>query len=290
MNPGRPFFHVSPEGAVRVARPLVGEGEAYELADAARDALLAKACEALARVLPKVGRYENPTLAAADVATLAKSAAAGDVALLFSGPEELEPLAVLESLDACEQPWIGDFAAVAKGLDTLAGAGWTWRVQGLADRVFASNFEPPQDEALVDVRAPGGELRVAKRRAVKVLRKDEPGEQRLVLGIVLEPETVDSQGDVYSAEEIANAAHGWMEHYQTMGLMHEEAAPGVLPVESYLCPVDCEIGGQPVKAGTWLLCVHVIDDAIWAKVKAGELTGFSIGGYAQRVAAQQIGA
>ena len=35
-----------------------------------------------------------------------------------------------------------------------------------------------------------------------------------------------------------------------------------------------------VKAGSWWLMVHVENDAIWQKVKDGELGGFSMGGTA----------
>ena len=37
--------------------------------------------------------------------------------------------------------------------------------------------------------------------------------QAIVLGIVLEPEVVDAQGDIYTAEEIRAAAHRFMEDF-----------------------------------------------------------------------------
>lgn len=40
------------------------------------------------------------------------------------------------------------------------------------------------------------------------------GKERNVLGIVLEPETVDAEDDIYSAAEIRDAAHRFMEQYQ----------------------------------------------------------------------------
>jgi hypothetical protein len=33
---------------------------------------------------------------------------------------------------------------------------------------------------------------------------------------------------------------------------------------------------------TWLLAVRVADEELWRQIKAGELTGFSIGGSAMR--------
>lgn len=122
-------------------------------------------------------------------------------------------------------------------------------------------------------------------KSIAFLRKaGEPEEKRLVYGIVLEPETPDSQGDIYSADEIEAAAHGFMADYQNVGHMHTALVnDGVEIVESYLCPGDLEIGGQPVKAGTWILVVRVTNDQLWEQVKSGALTGFSIGGFAERV-------
>jgi hypothetical protein len=37
-----------------------------------------------------------------------------------------------------------------------------------------------------------------------------------------------------------------------------------------------------IRRGTWLLAVRVVDDELWQQIKAGELTGFSIGGSALR--------
>lgn len=105
-------------------------------------------------------------------------------------------------------------------------------------------------------------------------------EQRTVLGIVLEPETVDSQDDIYSAEEVQKTAWKFLEFYQNFGFMHSELVSDILPLESYLAPVEFEMNGQTVKKGTWILRVRVLDDDIWEKVKSGELTGFSIGGSA----------
>lgn len=185
--------------------------------------------------------------------------------------------------------WCAKFEDGQSAIDAHSGKAWLWKRDGV---VHASSFEPPRDNHFTDVRSPDGALRVATSKANAVhgvrLLKEVAGEQRIVLGIVLEPEVVDSQNDIYSADEIARAAHGWMETYQNVGYQHQTLAKGVLPVESYVCPVDCEIGGQPVKAGTWLLALHVVNDDVWKQVKSGELTGLSIGGWAQKVRADQV--
>ncbi len=112
------------------------------------------------------------------------------------------------------------------------------------------------------------------------------GEERYVLGVVLEPETVDAQSDIYSGAEVREAAHRFMEEYQNVGLMHRDLVNEKVKIlESYVAPAPFELDGTQVRKGTWLLAVRVLDDALWGQIKAGELSGFSIGGSAVRSAA-----
>ncbi len=129
-----------------------------------------------------------------------------------------------------------------------------------------------------------GEVEDEFRITGRVIKAEERGEQRFVLGVVLEPETVDSQKDIYSPEEVRKVAHRFLEEFRGLGLMHQVPVNGqVKIVESYIALEDMQIGDEPVKKGTWLLGVHVLSDALWAKVKSGDFTGFSIGGSARRV-------
>jgi hypothetical protein len=112
---------------------------------------------------------------------------------------------------------------------------------------------------------------------------EERGEQRYVLGIVLQPDVVDLQGDVVSADEIRKAAWDWLRHFRNVGLQHKGLINGkVHVVESYIAPTDMQIGRERVLAGSWLLGVHVADDGLWADVKSGKLTAFSMGGFAKK--------
>jgi DNA adenine methylase len=154
----------------------------------------------------------------------------------------------------------------------------------------------PEDVA----KQPADVLGVAQPQAsrgliVEALAKHIPviktGEERYVLGIVLEPETVDAQKDIYSAAEIREAAHRFMEEYRNVGLMHREIVNGRVKIlESYLAPADLDLAGTRVKKGTWLLAVRVLDDDLWRQVKDGEIGGFSIGGSARREANPAVGA
>ena len=122
-------------------------------------------------------------------------------------------------------------------------------------------------------------------REVRLAKVDAPAgsELRYALGIVLEPETTDAQGDVYSSDEIRKAAWGYMVSFRNVGLMHKGLVnQKVSLVESYLAPIAMTIEGSTIKAGTWLMGLNVHDDALWDQVKKGGLTGLSIGGFAAK--------
>jgi DNA adenine methylase len=121
-------------------------------------------------------------------------------------------------------------------------------------------------------------------KTTRLVKGTDPNDERYVLGIVLEPEVVDAQGDIYSIDEIRAAAHRFMEEFGGLGLMHRLRVNGDVKVlESFLAPTDFALGDLTVRKGTWLLAVRVLSDELWERVKTGELTGFSIGGSARRV-------
>lgn len=142
-----------------------------------------------------------------------------------------------------------------------------------AQRMLAES-KKADDESLVD----------ADVRLLPVDKADE--DRQIVFGIVLEPDEVDSQGDTIRKEEIERAAHLWLARFQDRGLQHEKIVNSKAEIfESFLQRGDTKIGRQKVKDGTWLLMLHVIDKDLWAQIKEGDFTGFSIGGFARRVAA-----
>jgi DNA adenine methylase len=121
-------------------------------------------------------------------------------------------------------------------------------------------------------------------KSIPLIKGADPADERYVLGVVLEPEVVDAQGDIYSPDEVRQAAHRFMEEFGGLGLMHRMRVNGQVKVlESYLAPVDFAVGETTVRKGTWLLAVRILSDELWAEVKDGKLTGFSIGGSARRV-------
>lgn len=133
-----------------------------------------------------------------------------------------------------------------------------------------------------------GSAPVAKRdagvaRNVRLAKAEGTAKQQYLLGIVLEPEVTDGQGDIYSADEVRKAAWDWMTANQNIGLMHKKLVNGkVQLVESYIAPTDMNVGGSVIKAGTWLMGMYVRDAELWADIEAGRLTGLSIGGFASK--------
>jgi DNA adenine methylase len=155
-------------------------------------------------------------------------------------------------------------------------------------QLVVSNYEPAKkaldwrgEEFVLEPWEPEQEHEDTFRANVPILKADE----RFVLGVVLEPETEDAQGDIYSADEVRKAAHKFLEEYGGLGLMHQMRVNDEVKIlESYVAPSDFAVGDATVKEGTWLLGVHILSDDIWGQVKDGSLTGFSIGGSAQRTA------
>jgi len=112
------------------------------------------------------------------------------------------------------------------------------------------------------------------------------GEERVITGIVLEPNTVDAQGDIVSPETIKEAAYNFLKRYnkQTqIGFMHKMFGDlGVSLVESWVAKSDQEMHDKHIKKGSWLMSIRVdANEKLWTKCKNGELTGFSIGGTAK---------
>ena len=198
------------------------------------------------------------------------------------------------------KPWVVEFDDTPEARAALQTIGRVFKIDAsdARDRVFVSSFDPTMPEhvayipteraaatpvveepAGVFIQTAAGEQRDIMKRDVRIAKADE----RYVLGIVLEPETIDAQSDIYSADAIRETAYKFMEQYRTIGLMHKGAINDKVRIlESFLAPVDMEVGGQAVKAGTWLMGVRVLDDALWKSCKGGDLTGFSIGGSAIR--------
>ncbi len=125
---------------------------------------------------------------------------------------------------------------------------------------------------------------IAKKGDFQIIVQKLDKDRRLVTGVVLEPGEVDAQGDTVSEEVIENAAGDFLSKFNQeteLGLMHKAFGDVGLELrESWIAPQSMKIGGQKVKKGTWIMKMKVVKDKLWDAVKAGKITGFSIGGVA----------
>lgn len=194
----------------------------------------------------------------------------------------LKPFAGFEDFDACVA------SMRAQGHNDESARAICGRLQAddpahKADLAIAPGsagaLAPEQDDRLRRVRTKAT-------NEVALIKVDAPDtDERYILGVVLEPDEVDSQGDTISAEEIRDAAHLYMQEHGNVGLQHQTFVNDKIKIlESYIAPADFEIGGQKVKQGTWLMAFRVLDDSIWKAIKSGLLTGLSIGGTGLRMA------
>lgn len=151
-----------------------------------------------------------------------------------------------------------------------------------ADAQVEAQGAPPADGQQKGLTKAVAEMR--KRTITMKAAVNKDGDERYVLGVVLEPDVIDAQQDTYSAEEVRGAAEKFMENFRNMGLMHKQLVNEKVKIlESYIAPTDMTLeGGETVKKGTWMMAVRVLDDTLWKSVKGGQLTGFSIGGSAIR--------
>jgi len=120
-----------------------------------------------------------------------------------------------------------------------------------------------------------------KQRYAAILKADE--EKRLVFGVISEPDTVDLQGDALSREEIARMARNFEQYVREFRDRHTRRKVRTEIIRSWVNDHDFTYAGQLIKAGSWLMCVRVLDDEIWGKIKSGIYRAFSIGGRGVRI-------
>lgn len=111
-----------------------------------------------------------------------------------------------------------------------------------------------------------------------IVKSDDP--EKLVYGVVYEPDVRDAHDDFMSAVDIEKAAHTFMENYQHIDKQHDFETHAGKVVESYIAPVDMTIEDEVITKGTWILVTKATDD-IWAAIQKGEFTGYSLAGTAE---------
>ena len=108
-------------------------------------------------------------------------------------------------------------------------------------------------------------------------------EQRRALFVVLEPETIDLHGDIYSAEEVEKACINFNTHCNKANLFHQVQIETAKIEQSFISPSDFKLDdGRMIKKGTWLQWFYFPEgndesDKLWDQVKSGDICGVSIG-------------
>lgn len=110
-------------------------------------------------------------------------------------------------------------------------------------------------------------------------------DKQVCTGRVMKPNFVDAQNDNITQKELEEAAWRFLKNKPIVALGHEKALEDrqAYVCESYIAPTNFELNDETVEEGTWIASVKVEDDQLWQAVKEGEITGFSIGGYGERV-------
>jgi len=114
--------------------------------------------------------------------------------------------------------------------------------------------------------------------------------KQLVYGVVLEPNSFDSQDDFMLPHHVEETAHGYLKKairgqssvakLQHRGVGFRKDRPSIVPVESFIAPCDFtpEGGTEMIKKGSWVMCMHVEDSALWQDFLDGKYQAFSVGG------------
>lgn len=118
----------------------------------------------------------------------------------------------------------------------------------------------------------------------RIIKSDSP--ERIVYGIVAEPDVDDSEGDHQTAEDIEKAAYYFMEKAQKITVTtdenHDDDDFTANLLENYIARTDMILEGEIIRKGSWVQALR-LDEDTWEKVESGELTGFSMAGTAIRI-------
>jgi len=146
------------------------------------------------------------------------------------------------------------------------------------------------DKHCIDLKCPkcGGGMRRSSRpgpgQKFKFEFKKVDEEQKIVGGVIYEPDVKDTQGDQATSKEIEKAMYKFMEDYsddtKRINVMHAGKRYHFPVIETFIPEQDIKKGGYNLKAGTWWMMVKITNPEIWKMIKSGELNAFSMEGKA----------
>lgn len=126
-------------------------------------------------------------------------------------------------------------------------------------------------------------------------------DEQYIFGVVLMPEKTDLQGEIYAASVVRKTAHDYLAFFRNTDIQHKAYINDAVDlVESTTEKVafwmardgtsyPADAAGQPIGApagaqlrfvpkGSWTVAHRVKDPELWAAIKAGKYTGYSING------------
>jgi len=121
----------------------------------------------------------------------------------------------------------------------------------------------------------------SSRSKFQVIERNE--ELREVTGIVADPINVDVRGLQIPEHLIVDAQREFSLNFRNTGINHEKDDlkrpilynDTVRIMEDWIVRNDQVIDGEFVPKGAWMLTFRFTDEALWERVKRGELDGFS---------------
>jgi len=156
-------------------------------------------------------------------------------------------------------------------------------------------FKPPKTDGISIV---GGELKAGVDKTVhrpedQKKKSDETDEitvpiikadkaRQIVYGIVLQADSIDTQGEFMKADEIESTAHAYIQKSRVIGLGHTKVADAEL-IESVILHKGDSFYGNKIEKTSWAIGVFIKDAAIWKQVEDGKINAFSVGGFGKIV-------
>lgn len=133
--------------------------------------------------------------------------------------------------------------------------------------------------ALVDGLLGGSDSKVSESSVEVCKAVDTEKKQATFLAMMAYKDTTefDLHEDTWEVETISKACHSFNTDCMQTNLGHlvmtDDSVATI--VESYIAPVDMNLGGKYITKGSWLQVWQFADDSIWNGVKKGYWTGIS---------------
>ncbi len=178
-------------------------------------------------------------------------------------------------------PWtVADVERHNKGLSDKQKRQWVHVANGALQRCLSEGRDSKTCEASAIKQANA----VVSKKDVAMHFVKAHEKKQILYGVIFEPDFVDAHDEFIAEEDIEEAAHGYMIRLQNekgsmIKLSHQvEIDKAADIIESYIAPVDFQMGDQLVKKGTWVIAMKIWDKDLWEATK-DEISGLSAGGW-----------